>query len=187
MLYTIKKKTNQKKPQKTHLKWKLSLWLNHIHKWAIEEGWLRRTSYVYNHQFISWDCNPCKREEEKNKSLDISASAGSLSLQKWHYLSLPPQDLCPEPKPYKWASLSYTILILWTPTVSCFAVNSCLEKQNSGQVAYKKSTDFSKMLQLKQKTLFNWFWGLLLSLCNRDLSNDKKDLSNYITAVRRTQ
>lgn len=128
------------------------------------------------------------RKRKKNKSLDTNVSAGSLSLQNRHSishfqhrtfaqsLSHTSEPLCPTPPS-----------VSGPPESVCFAVNTCLEKQKSRQVAYKKSTDFSKKLQLKQKTLSNWFWGLLLSLYNRDLSNCNKELSNYITAVRRTQ
>lgn len=85
ILYIIFLKTTQKK--KTHLKWKLSLWLHHIHKKSTEEGWIWRIYYVYKYHFISQYCNPGRREEENNKSLDINVSAGSLSLQKWYSIS----------------------------------------------------------------------------------------------------
>lgn len=145
--------------------------------------WIWTVSYLYNYPFISYDCNPGRREQEMNKSLDINVSAGSLSLQKWHSsfhhrtfiqnLSHTSKPICSSPS-----------LFSGPPS---FVVNSCLENQNSRQVAYKKSTDFSKMLQLQQNTLFNWFWGLLLSLYNRELSNYNKKLSNFITAVGRIQ
>lgn len=62
-------KTTKKIPQKTYLKWKLSLWFHHIHKKSIKEGWIWRINYAYNYHFISWYCNPGRREKEKNKPL----------------------------------------------------------------------------------------------------------------------
>lgn len=111
---------------------------------------------MYNYHFISWDCNPGKREEEKNKSLDIHGYRNYTGSSRFHHRTFA-ENLSHASEP----PLSYTILILWTLKVSCLVANSHLEKQNSRQVANKEMMSRA----LTSKRLYLVEFGVCLSLC----------------------